>query len=76
MFQIRLFIKKSGKMKTIHKLIPVVALVMLLINSVQSQGWVQNKKGMYSAGIGAASAVFIPVYDYPGPWPLFPGRFF
>lgn len=53
-------------MKTISKFILSTAFLIIFINTSQAQGWIQNKKGMYSAGIGAASAVFIPVYNHPG----------
>jgi hypothetical protein len=53
-------------MKTINKFVLIAGILIIVINSSQAQGWIQDKKGMYSAGIGAASAVFIPVYDYPG----------
>jgi hypothetical protein len=52
-------------MKTIYKSI-LTCLLIIYISSAGAQGWNQGRTGIYSAGIGSASAIFIPVYDYPG----------
>jgi len=53
-------------MKSINKYILAAVLLILTANLAQAQGWMQNKKGIYSAGIGVAQAIFLPVYNYPG----------
>ena len=52
-------------MKKIHLNILTVMLICL-ISSAGAQGWNQGRKAIYSAGIGSAQAIFVPVYDYPG----------
>ena len=59
-------------MKKIHLNILTVMLICL-ISSAGAQGWNQGRKAIYSAGIGSAQAIFVPVYDYPG-YGTSPGR--
>ena len=53
-------------MKFYIKVTSLTFLIMLSVILSEAQGWNQNRKGIYSAGIGYAQGVFIPVYDYPG----------
>lgn len=47
--------------------IGLVAFLMLssVLISVKAQGWVQNKKSIYSVGMGLTQVMFIPLHDYP-----------
>lgn len=53
-------------MKTTHKFLMIAALLIFFIDSIEAQGWTQNRKGIYSLGVGAAQGYFLPVYNYPG----------
>ncbi len=54
-------------MKTIKQLIILSVLIFPFSFSAKSQGWIQDRKAMYSAGIGASQNIFLPAryYDFP-----------
>ena len=53
-------------MKFVLRTLMLATAILCFACISSGQGWNQNRKGIYSAGIGYAQGIFIPVYDYPG----------
>lgn len=47
----------------------MTAVILSIAGTLAAQGWNQGRKGIYSAGIGIAQGIFIPVYNEPGHGP-------
>ncbi|MBL0309921.1 MAG: hypothetical protein IPP77_09665 [Bacteroidetes bacterium] len=52
-------------MKTIQIIILATLFTIFLDATVNAQGWIHDKKGMYSAGLGVTQVVFLPYQYYP-----------
>ena len=52
-------------MKNNCKIIIVICIQVLLVWQVQSQGWTQNRKDVYSVGVGVSQMIFLPLKNYP-----------
>jgi hypothetical protein len=53
-------------MKILFKLSVMAFLSLIWVNLTEAQGWAQGRKGTYSAGIGVAQGIFVPVPDETG----------
>jgi len=51
-------------MKTIKQIIFTLILLLAANASVDAQGWIQDRRAMYSAGVGVSQVVFLPARYY------------
>lgn len=52
-------------MKSIKQISAIILLLVFMGTTVKAQGWIHDKKGMYSAGMGVTQVVFLPYQYYP-----------
>lgn len=52
-------------MKNKFKIFIIVFLLSSFIMQVKSQGWTQNRKDVYSVGVGVSQMIFLPFKNYP-----------
>ncbi|MBP9152373.1 MAG: hypothetical protein KBF73_08835, partial [Flavobacteriales bacterium] len=47
-------------MRSIKYTVLIIAFFGLFSATVQAQGWIRDKKAMYSVGMGATQVIFLP----------------
>lgn len=52
-------------MKRIQLITITILLTLFFTAPTQAQGWIHDKKGMYSLGMGVTQVVFLPARHYP-----------
>lgn len=52
-------------MKSIIRITTILAVFGLFTQNATAQGWIHDKKGMHSAGVGITQVVFLPFHHYP-----------
>lgn len=52
-------------MKTIKKTLLTLMILTCLTATINAQGWIQDKKAMYSLGFGVTQVIFLPANYYP-----------
>ena len=52
-------------MKKIYKYLLVAMCMATISSTINAQGWIQDRRGMHSAGIGVTQVFFLPYQYYP-----------
>ena len=52
-------------MKKIQQIVFIAILITIFNTNTKAQGWIHDKQGMYSAGLGVTQVVFLPYQYYP-----------